>query len=438
MSRTTSTGTVRFLSIATVVGVLLAVLGTAAPARPTLARSTAPSDVGALGLERLAVPIDLAALVPGVLDLEAADLDGMVPYDSGDIDTMAPGQVRLFYTIWADEGAVADYFSNAGHLEPITDVTFMATQFETEEAAKEYFSSLIRRYPVLEDTEVELGDESIVTGVTNSVRGIDYEGVDVTVRLGRLHLDVTIQTQDKSPIRGDEVDLAVELSDGYVDRIESLDALPTDTIGLDPVRFDNASLYNRTNSYVIRDEASVFAYPEESTEEREAITRDTVDSGVVAQYEIEQRLPTEELEAATFGYTVGSRARQFGTVRQAERVFDRVVEGWEENGFSVREIADAPSVGDESIAIEATHTGGGDFVSYLVWRDGPVMYGVFVELPTRLAEHEALFALVDAQTACLDAETCWRGQQLPVEILDDAGPLVDDDPIRGGGDRTTP
>lgn len=438
---------VRLWAIVTVGCLLLSLIGSAG-AQPTAAQS--------------ASPVDLAALLPGVLDLEDAGVEGLIPSSVNDADTLphylafqtfpdqetyqdrfdaldAAGFVRNFQTWWADEAAISAY--RAGRdLVPVTQVRFYATEFANARGAADGFAELESSDTDLDDAAIDLGDETDVSDATADVGASNLEGVDVTVRIGVLNVGVMVRTQEESPVRGDELEVATELIQSYVDRIDSLEALPTDTIGLDGARFLDTSLYTRVNGYLIRDGESVWAYPNEAAEDREALTRDAVDTGITSQYEIRQVLATEEFTDERFGYILDTLVTSYETARRARAAFDTTIDGWEAADYQVTEIDDAPTLGDESVAFEAVDADETEFRSIMVWRDGATIHRVYINLPTRLAEPDALLALIDAQVACLDDGTCWRNQPLPGEIEHDAGPVADDSTPVGGtptaGDET--
>lgn len=440
MPTLTPTMVARIWVIVTVMTLLLTVSSSSVTAQSTSARATEePTN------SRAVEAIDLAFLLPGVLALEEIGLDDLVPYQTDERAALGPGVLRGFQTRWADAAAVreADGGIDQG-IDPVSLVVFYATQFETEEAAQDYFRDVATEDEVLEDTGIELGDETVITdtAVTFNKR-TELVGNDIMVRVGMLQLGVTVLTQEDSSVRGDELDLASSLIQGYVERVTSLEGLPRNTIGLDVVRFGHIS---KVNSYVIRDGESVVAFLGESPSARETYNSSLRDSGVVAQYQIEQEIQTEELERASFGYIIGRGVTQYQTTRQAKAHFASTIPYREDEGFTTTLIEDAPALGDESVAFEATNTDGSDYFAFVVWRDGKLLRWAFLELPTRVAERDALFALVAVQTECLESGTCHQEHALPEEVVKDAGqppqslpaPAATPSAGRRGGDMRTP
>ena len=402
------------------------------------------------GAARSAAPVDLAALLPGILDLENAGLDGLVPSSVNDADTIeqylsfetfpdenayqdrydaldAAGFVRNFQTWWTDEAAIRANAAGDG-FAPETQARFYATQFADDAGAASAFTALEAGDDDLDATGIDLGDATDVSDATATVDGHAYDGIDVTVRIGALTVGVMVRTQAASPAHGHELDLATELIGAFVDRIEAFNqgGLPTDTVGLDPVRFIGASLYTGVDGYLVRDGETVWAYTGQPATNREGATASQVDVGVTSQYEIRQILVTEELAGAPFGYIIDSLVTQYGSEGEARDAFAGTLGDWRALDYSVTELDDAPTVGDESIAFRAADASGKDFVSVMTWRDGATIHRAYINHPRRFAEPAALFALVDAQRTCLDDGSCWRNRPLPDEIGVDAGPAIGD------------
>ena len=417
---------------------LLALVGPISMSRSATAQSGGSVD-----------PVDLPALVPGVLDLEDADLDGFVPSNTLEYDTLESyisaqgledveasltmfsdledaGFVRQFTTWWSPEEAVLAN-RDGERWNPLTQIRFYATQFGDDDGAVAGLVALAGDAAVIDDAD-DFGDGSIFSDSPASYDDLSFDGVDALVRVGALVLGVTVRAQEDSPDHGDELDLATDLIAEYVDRVEALDELPTDSIGLATVRFTGPSLYTNRNSYLIRDGASVWSYTEESTAEREALTEDLVATGVVSQYHVLQFLLTEELQDEAFNYIVESRVTAYESERTARDAFDDIIPIQEDFGSTIEELDDAPEIGDESVAFEALSADESDHASFMAWRDGTIVYRLDLDLPTRFADPEALFAFAGAQADCLDADDCATFRELPDAVLDDAGDLVGEDP----------
>lgn len=447
MSVTSPARRPRRLSLLTVGCLILTLIGSMTVPRPAVARSQPGSTD----------PIDLAALQPGVVDLEDAGVDGLVPSSINDADTLrqylgfqtfpdddayqdqydtldAAGFVRNFQTWWADEAAILANGAGDG-FAPETQVRFYATQFADAGGAADAFDANESGDTDIDGADIDLGDATDVSEASTADSGVALDGVDVTVRVGALNVGVLVWTRAGSPIRGDELPIATDLIGSYIDRIGAFDRgeLPTDTIGLDPVRFVGASLYTGVDGYLVRDGEPVWADTGTSPREREDVTGNLVDAGVTDQYEIRQILVTEEFAGEAFGYIIDSLVTSYETEDQARDTFATARDGWKAIGYDVAALDGAPEAGDESIAFRAVDAGGNDFVSIMTWRDGATIHRAYINLPVRLAEPDALFALVDAQVGCLGGGTCWRNQGLPDEIAADAGPVADASARPSGG-----
>lgn len=453
----------RLCSIITVACLVLSLLGSAATPPATAAQSSGADD-----------PVDPAALVPGVTALNDAGLEGMIPsavYSSATLDQFLTGAglrdddelaetyaeagfVRHYEVWWADEDAVVAN-RQGGEWDPISQVRFSVSQFDSDTGAADALAAEADTHPTIDDTGIDLGDGTIVFDTVSSPGGEDLDGIGATVQTGPFVVGVLVRTQEDSPVRDDEIGVTEELLEGFVDTTETLDDPPANALGLKLIRFDSPSLFVNVDSYLVRDGESIWAYAGESTSDREAFTENLVDSGGTSRYEVFQVLTTEEFEDEPTGYQIDAVVTSFEDGDLAATAFDVTIDGWEGAGYDVTELDDAPRVGDESVAFEAVDGDGTDFRSVAAWVEGTEVYRLYLSLPTRLAEPDALFGFVEAQSDCLDDGTCGEFQALPDAITDDAGPMAefgpadeddtptidraDKPPVPGGsGDDATP
>lgn len=451
----------RLWSIVTVVCLVLSQLGSMTAPRASATQSSSETD-----------PIDPGALVPGVVALEDAGLDGMIPsavYSSATLEQFLAGAglqdddlaetyadagfIRHYEAWWADEDAVVA-IRQGDPWNPISQVRFSVYQFDSDAGAEDGLTGLEDAFPTIDVTGIDVGDETIVFDASSSLDGLELDGIDATVRTGPFVISVLVRTQEDSPVRDDEIDVAEELLEGVVDTIEALDDPPANALGLDLVRFDSPSLFINVDSYLVRDGESIWAYSGESTSEREGFTENLVDGGGVSRYEVFQVLATKEFADEPTSYQIDAVVTTFEDEDVAAAAFDVTIDDWEGADYDVTELDDAPDIGEDSIAFEAVDEDETDFRSIAAWVDGTEVYRLYLSLPTRFAEDDALFAFIEAQSACLADGNCGDFQELPDAIADDAGPLVESEPaddddtpatndsdkptILGGDDDATP
>ncbi len=425
----------RLWSIVTVACLTLSLLGPAAP-RAAAVQSSGGGD-----------PVDPAALVPGVVALEEAGLDGLIPsavYSSATLDQFlegagleeedelaraydAAGFVRHYEVWWADEDAVTANREGEAW-DPVSQVRFSVFQFVSGDGAADAQAAEADAYPTLADVSIDLGDGTVAFDASSSFDGTEMDGIEVTVQTGPFLVGVLVRTQEDSPVRGDETDVTEDLLEGFVETTEALGDPPANALGLDLVRFDSPSLFINVDSYLVRDGESIWTYSGESTRDREEFTQNLVDSGGVSRYEVFQVLATEELEDELTNYQIDAVVTTFEDADLAADAFDVTIDGWEGAGYDVTELDDAPAIGDDSVAFEAVDEDETDFNSVAAWVDGTELYRLYLSLPTRFADPDALFAFVETQADCLDAGTCGDFRALPDAIAEDAGPLVDSSP----------
>jgi len=385
--------------------------------------------------------VDLAALLPGILDIEAAGLDGMLGAGANDFDSalayatslgsagedprlrtvlVNAGFVRQYESYWFNDGADQGIEPGVDFV-PLTRIRFYAAQYADAAGAAAGFGEIESGDTDLDGTGIDLGDLSEVSEAINVKDGVELAGVDVTVQLGSLNLGVTVQTQSDSPVRGAELDLATALVGPFVERVGSLDALPTGGVGLETLRFTAPELDTIVNGYLIRDGLSILAFSGDTPAEREASTQAAVDRGNVSEYQVYATLTPEAGAALGTVYNLNSRSLAYGSGDLADGGFQQIRAGFETD-YTVTVLDGAPAVGDESVAFAAVGPDDSDFLSYMMWRDGATIRSVILESVTHQPAPAALYAMVDAQVGCLESGTCWRFQDLPSVIIDDAGP----------------
>ena len=409
--------------------------------------------------------VDLAALLPGILDLEAVGLNGMLGAGANEFDSASAyatgfgsaedasgllallddaGFVRQYESYWFNDAADQGIEPGVDFV-PLTRIRFYAAQYASADGAAAGFSAIESGDTDIDATGVDLGDRSEVSEATNVKGGVKLAGVDVTVQLGTLNLGVTVQTQADSPVHGNELNLATALAGPFVERVGSLGALPTAGIGLDTLRFAAPSLDTIVNGYLIRDGRSILAFSGDTPAEREASTQAAVERGNVSEYQVYATLNPEtgadadaDADAGT-AYNLNSRTLAYASEELARAGFGQITAGFE-TAYTVTALDGAPSVGDESVAVAAVSANGSVFLSAMMWRDGATIRSVILEVVGRQPSPDALFAMVDAQVGCLASGTCWQFQDLPAVILDDASPPVDGEagptgtPAAGQGD----
>ncbi|HEV2529001.1 MAG TPA: hypothetical protein VGT61_11195 [Thermomicrobiales bacterium] len=383
-------------------------------------------------------PFDLAALLPGIRDLEEAGLADMVggsPIDLDSIDAYtdwsgggipdtveglrAAGFVRHYGVSWIDEASETDY-RETGAYAPVTQVETYAYQFTDPAGAGAGFNLLEEGSAPLEGVTIPLGDWATASSVppVEYTDGTTATGLDLTARLGTIGIGISVITRDMSPSRGAELDIATLLLTEAVAAIQALGTPPMTGPGLEAARFAGTASGYQSGFYVIRGGQSAWAYAAEPADQREAYTAEEVATGLVSQYAIYQYL-----ETATGGfYEIYTYAATYGTPEQARAVVESATAPAE--NYAITPLVGAPTFGDISSAWTLNDPNGTTFESYVTWASGASVYTVRVGLPNRQPAPAAVYAIATAQAGCLVSGTCWRYQPIPDGVITDASALA--------------
>lgn len=389
-----------------------------------------------------AEPVDLAALLPSIVDVEDGGLEGLVGSYGVDTDSVErfaavsqlksddpvigeltnAGFVRNYQTYWVDREAEDAYLAGEPYV-PAIMLRFYAFQFADEAGAGAGFAALEAGDTDL-DVDLGLGNQSEVSELPpyTPPGGAELTGVDLSVQVGALELGVSILSQESSAIHDDALNLTTALMTTFANRVAALGELPTDGPGLDVARFQTPTAENVSTYYLYRDGKTAWAFSGQTPEEREMDTAGAVADGGVSRYDYSDSLTTDELADQAFGYIISAGTATWETAEQASAYRDGYATSLD--GYDVTVLDGAPSLGDGTVALQFVDADKTDFITSVVWSEGTVSYRVSIELPNRSAAPNAVYALAAAQTDCLAAGSCWQYQTLPAEVLNDAGPLV--------------
>lgn len=442
----------RLLVTLCLAGALLTAL---VPARRVVAR---PADVDA--------PVDLAALLIGVRDLEDYGLDGMLPLytrDQASVDDFitsrtwtteresrqtrdtlaANGFMRHVDAVWADADAIGHYYDGDGYA-PRREVSLYAFQYDTAAHATKAFTALEAGDIAVPDFTFSLGDQSDLNIYRTSYDGGELSGADASTRLGALTFGVRVIAQPSDPLIGSAPSLATQLLTYELTLVKGRSRLPTSGPGLDAPHFAMDPLDEFRSSYLVRDGQSIFAYRNESKDKREQATADLVATGVISQYETGFGVATEELVDASFPtYTVFFRVTTYDTASHASARLDDPWADRRAAGLTVTEVQHVPPLGDRVAAAQIVNADSTDYNTVLMWSQDTTVYMVRIELPNRTASMDALLTLGLLQVDCVAAANCWQPQAFPPELQDDMGPTISRTPAAatpepGSAPETTP
>lgn len=436
MTVTRATGWWRRWCLFAAAALLAALLGPLAAAHPAAAQSGGDD-------------VDLPALVPGVLALEDVGVDGMaVSYSGGigsasqlvastsfssddlddardeAIDELDDAGFRRGYEVWwsDSDSMVANY--DGDPFRPVTQVAFFAVQFDDEDGAADALAIASDTWEPLDGLDDGIGDETIGHEVTSSFNDVELNGVLLFARTGALVIGVTAQAQDDSDVSGDEQELATGLLTRYVEGVEDLDDLPTDTLGLQMARFGGDGVDPSRDSYLIRDEASVYAFARETAREREDFTDESVDGGVVSTYQLLVNAASEDAADADGFYSIWSDGAVWATEDAAADYVTDQSDIWAGAGSEITDYDDVPSIGDETASFGVVVEDDPYAYSVIAWSEGERSFRIYVQAPDHLASADAIVALAEAQAACAEGFACGDPVDLPDEVYDDAGPIT--------------
>lgn len=385
-------------------------------------------------------PIDLAALVPGVLDLEAVGASGFVLWFQRDEDLhgSSPRPAGTDPADWALDSRTTEELDDAGFMHgyevgwlPVeafnpaelpdraaanTLVSFYAIQLVDKRGAAEAFQSVTRGKDP-DDGDKALGDRSSLVQSDGTLLGTPSVRVDATVQIGTLVVGVSVQRADASSYLEHERDTAAALIERFVDGIAALDHLPTTGLGLDAVRFTAPDVTTVANGYVIRDGQSQAASAGQSRREREDVTRGQRSQGIVSWYWLVQQLAVDPAGEVATPYTLETHLFAFETAALARTYIAGRADGARQPQSDDTVLA-PPNLGDSSVAVQRDD--GTTSVSSVAWADGPTVYEFRVRLSGRFADQDAIRAWVDAEQDCLRADDCLTYRPLPAALVQDS------------------
>ncbi len=382
-------------------------------------------------------PYDLAALGPGVFDLEAAGLENLraeAPFDTDrvelawdpvtatQLDTTADdldrfGMVRHYSVWWSDNA----HLEESGALEDLESLylsrlDLSITQFATADDAADAWDTFSEPLTQMDDVEVPGADDSIVAGqdVLDPLTDTDYSGTIVAARDGDVIMSTMVLTTRGSDVRGDETEIALELGTDFMDRAEDRDDIEPGTLGMDAVRFDHEDLIPIASNYMLLDGEMFWHFAAETTEERDAEAELMLAFDAIDTYQLTQRFDTDER------YYFRVTSARFTDEDAARLYFETIEESWDDESWSAEPIRGAPDMGDESFAARGIEPDGPRHYLTFGWVDGDRYHEIQIQVLDRFASDEALFAIIDEQSDCQAAGDCWRMRDMPDEVVDDA------------------